>query len=409
MQAVSNSHPSIVKLFDIGDGWETLPDGGHRDLWAARVAGQPGQGKPAVLFMAAIHAREIATPEVALALLELLADGYGVDPLITYLVNERETWIVPMVNPDGHIRAEAGALWRKNLDNEYGACYPDYWWATPGVDLNRNFNDHWGWGGGSNYACDDTYWGPAAFSEPEDVAIKTLVEAPTHAAFSAVISYHAYGDDVLYPWGYTGAAPADDGLMAAMSAKIASYNGYFAGQASTGLYVTNGDTCDWTWGAHGIPCFTVEMGAEFMPPYSAVAGLWDENRPGALYALNIADQNARAFGPEVTQVQAITWTNGITVTALVSDLSNGGQVITAAQLFVDTLGANGSGQPMLPADGSWNSSTETVTLALPPLPPGRHTLYVRGADAGGHWGSVGVAWSGELVRVYLPIVGRAGP
>ena len=80
MRAVSDSHPGIVTLFDIGDGWETLPGGGHRDLLAARVTSHPGQGKPAVLFMAAIHAREIATPEVALKLLSLLADG-GADPL----------------------------------------------------------------------------------------------------------------------------------------------------------------------------------------------------------------------------------------------------------------------------------------------------------------------------------------
>jgi carboxypeptidase T len=401
MRTVSDTHPGIVTLFDIGDGWETLPSGGHRHLWAARVAGHPGQGKPAVLFMAAIHAREIATPEVALALLSLLADGYGADPLITYLVNERETWIVPMVNPDGHIRAEAGAMWRKNV-NPFGCIYA----SLIGADLNRNFDDHWGWPGGSSYGCDETYWGQGPFSEPEDQAIRALVEAPSHASFSSVISYHAYGDQVLYPWGYTDTLPVDGGLMAAMAAKIASYSGYFAGQSSTGLYYTSGDTCDWTWGAHGIPCFTVEMGSDFMPPYSAVAGLWDENRPGALYTLNIADQNARAFGPEVTQVKAVTWTHGLTVTARVSDLGNGGQVITAARLSVDTLGANGSGQPMSAADGSWSSSTETVTLALPPLTPGRHTLYVRGADAGGHWGSVGVAWSGALLRVYLPVVGR---
>ena len=138
-------HPGIVTLFDIGDGWETLPGGGHRDLWAARVAGQPGQGKPAVLFMAAIHAREIATPEVALALLSLLADGYGADPLITYLVNERETWIVPMANPDGHIRAESGMLVAQEREHHQRRCDPTHCW-TLGIDLNRNFDDHWGGG-----------------------------------------------------------------------------------------------------------------------------------------------------------------------------------------------------------------------------------------------------------------------
>jgi carboxypeptidase T len=312
---------------------------------------------------------------------------------------------VPMVNPDGHIHAESGAWWRKNV-NPYGCGISSY----VGTDLNRNFSFQWGWSSGaSSDPCNETYRGAGAFSEPEDQAIRALVEATGHPSFATVLSYHAYGDQVLYPWGYTSTPPADGGLMAAMAAKLASYNGYFAGQASTGLYFTNGDTCDWTWGAHGIPCFTVEIGHDFMPSYTAVAGLWNENRPAALYTLNIAGQNARAFGPEVTQVQAITWTNGLTVTARVSGFGNGGQVITAAQLFVDALGADGSGQPMLPADGSWNSVTETVTLALPRLPPGRHTLYVRGADSGGHWGSLGVAWAGELVRVYLPVVGRAGP
>ncbi len=416
MQAVASAHPGIVTLFDIGDGWETLAGGGHRDLWAARVTGQPGQGKPAMLYMGGIHAREIATPEVSLALLELLASGYGADPLITYLVNERETWIVPMVNPDGHIRAETGAWWRKNV-NPFGCNDP----ANIGTDLNRNFDDHWGGVGASEDPCAEIFKGAGRFSEPEDQAIRALVEAPSHASFATVVSYHAYGDYVLYPWGWTADPPGDGGLMAAMAAKVASYTDYMytPAQSSTGLYYTSGDTCDWTWGARGIPCFTVEMGRGYSPPAECsffmppsdpcVQQFWEENRPGALYLLNIADQTARAFGPEVTQVQVVTWTNGLTVTARVSDLDNGGQVITDARLFVDALGANGSGLPMSPADGSWDSVTETVTVALPPLGPGRHTLYVRGADAGGHWGSLGAVWSGELLRTYLPVVGRGTP
>ena len=244
----------------------------------------------------------------------------------------------------------------------------------------------------------------AAFSEPEDQALQALVESHN---FTLTVSYRSYGNLVLYPWGYTDAPPPDGGLMDAMARKVASSNHYTPGQ-STILYPTSGDLCDWTYGAHGIRCFTVEMGDEFMPPYSAVAGLWDENRPGALYLMNIADDLERVRGPEATQVHAITWTDGVSVTALLSDLGNGDQAITAAECFTDVLGANGTGIPMLPADGAWDSSTEAAMVSLPVLPPGRHAVYVRGRDADGHWGSVGVAWPAPGVRLYLPMVARGG-
>lgn len=45
---------------------------------------------------------------------------------------------------------------------------------------------------------------------------------------------------------------------------------------------------------------------------------------------------------------------------------------------------------MLPVDGSFDSSSETVGLDLDTsnLGPGRHTLYVRAKDADGNWGPV---------------------
>ncbi len=403
LQTAAAAHPGVVTLIDIGDGWEKTVDRADRDIWAARLSARPGLGLPQVLYVGGHHAREIAGPEVALNLVDLLSDGYGVDPLITYLLNNREVWIVPMANPDGHIRAEDGSLWRKNVDDANGACYPDYWWATPGIDLNRNFNWEWGWGGSSPYACDETYRGPSAFSEPEDRALRDLVNA-NH--FTASISYHAYGDQVLYPWGYTDTPPADGGLMSALATKMAWYSGYSHYQ-SIGLYPTNGDLCDWTWGAAGLPCFTVEMGESFMPPFSAVPGLWNENRPGALYLLNVADRLWRVSGPEVTSVQAVTWTGGVTITAWLDSAGNGGGTIAAAEVFTTSMtgaGADGTGLAMSPLDGAWSAPQEVAVVALPTLSPGRHLLTVRGRDAAGHWGSLGAVWVGEPLRVYFPLI-----
>ena len=83
------------------------------------------------------------------------------------------------------------------------------------------------------------------------------------------------------------------------------------------------------------------------------------------------------------------------MTAALTELGNGGQVITAAECFTGTPGLPGTGIAMLPADGAWDSANETAVVSLPPLPPGRQTVYVRGRDAGGHWGSLGVAWGGR--------------
>ena len=61
------------------------------------------------------------------------------------------------------------------------------------------------------------------------------------------MSYHSYGEMILYPWGYTFAPPPDEALFSAVAEKMASHNGYEWGQASTTLYPANGDLDDWAY------------------------------------------------------------------------------------------------------------------------------------------------------------------
>ena len=61
--------------------------------------------------------------------------------------------------------------------------------------------------------------------------------------------------------------------------------------------------------------------------------------------------------------------------------------ITAAEFFVDLVGADGTGIPMNPTDGTFDSPTEGVTVSGDPgLPPGNYTLFVHGRDSAGNWG-----------------------
>jgi len=267
------------------------------------------------------------------------------------------------------------------------------------VDLNRNFPYQWGGAGSSPNPCYDTYRGSGPLSEPEDQALAQLIQ---EQQFVLTVGYHSYGQMILYPWGYTTAPPPDEALFAAIARKMASYNGYTWGQGSTTLYPTNGDLDDWAYHEVGALSFTVEMGTSFNPPYSAVEGLWQENRGPALYLLKIANDPAQVYGPEASDVALVTASPNLTLTAVLSDVRSGGQDVVAAEFFVDVLGDPGTGYSLAPADGAFDSPQEQVMATLPWPGPGRHSLYVRGQDAEEYWGPVSVAfWRGY--QSFLPI------
>ena len=85
-------------------------------------------------------------------------------------------------------------------------------------------------------------------------------------------------------------------------------------------------------------------------------------------------------------------TNGatsVTLTADVDDSTTGNSNVAAAEYFVGTVGADGSGTPMSASDGGFDSSTEGVTASIDVSgwAVGQYTLYVHGRDAAGNWGA----------------------
>lgn len=84
----------------------------------------------------------------------------------------------------------------------------------------------------------------------------------------------------------------------------------------------------------------------------------------------------------------------VRVAATVSDpVANGLQSnVSAAETFIDIVGANGSGLPLLPSDGAFDSPTEAGYADIPlttiaQLSEGSHSLYVHGQDSAGNWGA----------------------
>jgi hypothetical protein len=73
-----------------------------------------------------------------------------------------------------------------------------------------------------------------------------------------------------------------------------------------------------------------------------------------------------------------------TLTATVDDSTTGGNFVTAAEYFIDTVGATGTGTAM---SGTFGSVSVNVSASVV-LPSGSHTLYVHGQDNQGNWGAV---------------------
>ena len=77
-----------------------------------------------------------------------------------------------------------------------------------GADANRNYGHHWNEGGSSNDRCSDTYHGPEAWSEVENVHVSNYIMT-RQKDWIFYNSIHSYSQLVLLPWGYTNTLPDD--------------------------------------------------------------------------------------------------------------------------------------------------------------------------------------------------------
>ncbi|CAL9448818.1 carboxypeptidase [Streptomyces sp. DH-12] len=299
------AYPSIMSKRVIGKSYQ------GRDIVAVKVSDNVGtdEAEPEVLFTHHQHAREHLTVEMALYLLRELGAGYGTDARITRMVQQREIWIVPDLNPDGgeyDIATGSYRSWRKNRQPNSGS-------TAVGTDLNRNWNYRWGCcGGSSGSTSSDTYRGSAPESAPEVKVVADFVRSRVVGGVQQIkagIDFHTYSELVLWPFGYTyadtttGMTADDHAAFKAVGQKMAASNGYTA-QQSSDLYITDGSIDDYLWGTHKIFGYTFEMyprsasGGGFYPPDEVIERETSRNRDAVLQLLENADCMYRVIGKE---------------------------------------------------------------------------------------------------------------
>jgi carboxypeptidase T len=290
LQAIQSANSDIVRQVSIGKSHE------GRDLVALHINTNPNElngrapsAKPGVIYMGAHHAREHLSVEVPLKLAKYLTDNRR-SPVISPLLDQRDIWIIPMVNPDGaefDIYTGRYAFWRKNRRNNNDGTF--------GVDLNRNYGYEWGTGGSDTDTDSDVYMGPQPFSEPETQAIRNFVSAQRNTR--VLLTFHTFSELILYPWGHTHdpiTNTRDLAVFKTMAQTMAKWN-HYRPQASSDLYIASGDTTDWAYGTLGIFAFTFEMSPSsmsgaggFYPGAKMIDRAFNDNIKPCLYLLQVA-------------------------------------------------------------------------------------------------------------------------
>jgi murein tripeptide amidase MpaA len=286
LQNLADQYPDRASLFSIGKSIE------GREIYILKISDNvmTEEEEPNIYYVGCHHAREWISVEVPLLFARYLLEQFDNSPDVSRAVNGAQIYILPLLNPDGlEFTIHRYRWWRKN--RRYNGNYS---W---GVDLNRNYGFKWGYddSGSSPDPASEVYRGPYAFSEPETDVLQQFMLANPPSGF---LTYHNYGNLIIYPWGYTNEPTPDDDelttIAKTMSDLIYAVNGrrYEYGSGEEALYTTNGDADDWVYGTFGAPSYTIELPNDeyllgaFFTSEEEIDLSFNENLPAMLYFVN---------------------------------------------------------------------------------------------------------------------------
>ena len=263
MDTLSILYPNFVSEKDsIGTSFE------GRTIWAFKLSDNPAidENEPEVLYTGLTHAREPLSMMNLFYFANWLCENYNNDLIANYLLDNREMWFIPIVNPDGYfynetIAPDGGGMHRKNRRSnpQNSNCNTG---TQQGVDLNRNYGYNWGANnsGSSGNPCSAVYRGSSAFSEPETEAVSNFILS---REFNNALHYHSYSNLLIHSWG-DGSYPDEPYLttLREIGNEMTHYNGYLVGTGiETVGYTVNGDAVDWSYGNAGLLSYTPEIGS----------------------------------------------------------------------------------------------------------------------------------------------------
>ncbi len=345
LDEMRSAYPSLISAKQsIGSSIE------GRDLWMVRISDNPDvdESEEEILYTALTHAREPQGMATVMFYMCHLLETYGIDPEATFLVDNRELYFVPVVNPDGYvynqnINPNGGGLWRKNRrDNGDGSF---------GVDLNRNYGFKWGFNnsGSSPSTFSETYRGTAPFSEPETQVARDF--ALDHN-FTMAFNYHTYGNYLIFSWDYkSNFFTPDHFFFLSRAQNMTQFNNYTYGTPNQTVgYVVNGGANDWFYGEQTqkgkVFNFVPEVGGSsdgFWPIPSRIVPLAQENvYPNTVLAWGLSGPPAPlavAVAPNNPPIRIPSGGGQLTCTVTLTNNSTSTQVFQVWSMFVQPNGS----------------------------------------------------------------------
>jgi carboxypeptidase D len=258
LKAVEAAHPGLCRLYNIGSSVKGM------ELWFMKLSENVDikNDKPKFVYIAAIHGNEPVGTELCIKLIHLLTDGYGTDPEITKLMKNIEIWIMPMMNPDGYMSS-----------SRYNA---------QGKDLNRSFPDR---------VTDPVNTTGGRPIETQVIMNWYFTHSPALSA-----SFHTGAQVVVYPYDSDPDSNAlysltpDNELFRQLAMTYSSLNPsiFKSTEFSQGIinglewYPVYGGMQDWNYIWMGCNQITIELSDTFIPAYSMIPAIWENNRDAML-------------------------------------------------------------------------------------------------------------------------------
>ncbi len=240
--SLATNHPDICKLDTLG----FTSDASHWPIICLKISDNPQQQEfePEIRYVGVHHGNEQVSGEILYRYASYLVQNYGSDPEVTYLVNNREIYIIPVLNPYGYEHDT-----RRNEN---------------GVDLNRDYGYMWDGAGGSS----------EPYSQPET---RMIYEHAQQHNFTVSLTYHSGAFYVNYPWNYSPVRLPDNPFLFAISQAYADTTNYPLTEGYD-WYQTRGDLNDYSYGIDSDLDVTIELYDPFDPPATLLDSIFLLNK-----------------------------------------------------------------------------------------------------------------------------------
>ncbi len=325
---LAEAYPGITNLYSAGQSHLGF------DLWVLEIADfddpdkVPLDEREVVYLDGGHHANEDLGVTMTMLWAQFLTGEHDTNETVEWIVENRHTVLVPLVNADGN-----------HLNNRENANL---------VDLNRNYPQGWGQVEG------DTS-GPHPLSEPETRTVYELLHAyePDY-----VNSFHTGIELMLYPWGYTDELPPDEQVYRTICEEIGEPDPDFCGTVNHAIYPAGGGMIESAYGHVGSIAYSYELSEEQSMP----ASLEDPRERMDRYWQGVehAFLNVEKYGAHPTlTIQDLQGAPGEAITLTASIQNEGYGNLTDAEV---TLSFPGASEDTVPTGFLAPNETTTVTL-----------------------------------------------